>query len=64
MHTDYDLSSSHDVGSSTFEEYLKCGDKLGYTYIGIADHNPSVSIHTQSEIVAIMKKKRVVRRAI
>ena len=58
MHTSYDLSSSHDVGSSTFEEHLKQGTRRGYEYIGIADHNPSVSIHTPSEITAIMKKRK------
>ncbi|MBI5614475.1 hypothetical protein HY947_06120 [Candidatus Gottesmanbacteria bacterium] len=58
IHTSYDLSSSHDLGSATFEEHLKKGVSLGYEYIGIADHNPSVSIHTPSEITAIMKKRK------
>ncbi|KKS45341.1 MAG: polymerase IV, family X protein, partial [Candidatus Azambacteria bacterium GW2011_GWA1_42_19] len=33
------------------------GKSLGYEYIGITDHNPSVSGHTQAQIIDLIKKR-------
>ena len=58
MHTDYNLEPSHDLGTSPFSAYLDRAAQLGYDYIGISDHNPSVTNHTESQIVEIMKKRK------
>jgi DNA polymerase (family 10) len=58
IHTSYDLEPSHDLGTSPFSDYLKKAESLGYEYIGISDHNPSVTNHTVSQIVDIMKKRK------
>lgn len=58
IHTEYDLESSHDVGSNSLEEFLDEAAALGYDYIGISDHNPSMSTHKSSEIVSIMKRRK------
>jgi DNA polymerase (family 10) len=58
LHTSYDLEPSHDLGANSIEEVLDQAQTLGYDYIGISDHNPSVGNHTDGQIVAIMKKRR------
>ena len=58
MHTSYDLSSSHDVGKNPFSDHLDKALALGYEYIGISDHNPGLSNHTEKEIVSIMKRRK------
>ncbi len=57
MHTSYDLESSHDVGRNTLSEHLDRARELGYEYIGISDHNPSVGKHSANEIAEIMHKR-------
>lgn len=58
VHTSYDLSSSHDVGRNTLGEHLSRAADLGYEYIGISDHNPGVSNHTEKQIIDIMKRRK------
>jgi len=58
MHTDYNLEPSHDLGGSTIEEMLDTAVQLGYEYIGISDHNPSVGNHTPKEICTILKRRK------
>ncbi|MCJ7826009.1 PHP domain-containing protein, partial [Patescibacteria group bacterium] len=58
VHTSFDLEPSHDLGANSIEEVLEQTKKLGYDYIGISDHNPSIGNHTEKEIVAIMKKRK------
>lgn len=60
IHTNYDLSSSHDIGKNTFVEHLSKASEFGYSYIGISDHNPSVSNHSSEDVVAIMRKRKEV----
>ncbi len=58
IHSNYDLSPSHDLGASSIEEILKQADKLGYEYVGISDHNPSYTNHTTDQIIAILKARK------
>jgi len=58
IHTDYDLSPSHDLGSSSFVELLDKAAELGYGYVGISDHNPSINNHTEKQIIDIMKRRK------
>ena len=58
IHTNYDLSSSHDLGADPLTAYLDRAGGLGYAYIGISDHNPSVTKHSVSQIVDIMKRRK------
>lgn len=58
IHTSYDLEPSHDLGANTIEEVLDTAAILGYEYIGISDHNPSIGNHTDRQIIEIMKKRR------
>lgn len=58
IHTNYDLSSSHDLGVDPLTAYLDRAAELGYDYIGICDHNPSVTKHSEKQIVEIMKRRK------
>lgn len=58
VHSDYDLSSSHDTGSSSLKELLLKAQDLGYEYLGISDHNPSITNHSDDDIIAIMKRRK------
>lgn len=58
VHTDYDLETSHDLGADPLARHLDRAEKLRYEYIGMSDHNPSVTKHTASQIVEIMKRRK------
>ncbi len=58
IHTNYNFPVSHDLGSSHFYEYLKKAHSLGYEYIGISDHNPSISNQSKEEVISIMRKRK------
>ncbi|MBI2616994.1 hypothetical protein HYW55_02600 [Candidatus Gottesmanbacteria bacterium] len=58
IHTSYDLKPSHDLGSSDLKEILKYADVRKYEYVGISDHNPRVSEHSEIEILSIMKRRK------
>lgn len=57
IHSNIDIEPSHDLGISSISELLTQSSKLGYEYIGITDHNPSVSGHAQSQITELIKKR-------
>ncbi len=58
IHTDYNLEPSHDLGVDQFSDYLDRAAVLGYDYIGISDHNPSIGNHNEKQIVEIMKRRK------
>lgn len=58
IHSNYPIEPSHDLGSSSIRDIAKRASELGYAYIGISDHNPSIMNHTEDRIIAIMKKRK------
>lgn len=57
VHSNFDLELSHDSGKSSLEELTQTALEQGYEYIGIADHNPSVSHHSKLEIIDLIKRR-------
>lgn len=57
VHSSYDLEPSHDLGKSSMEEILEKAQSLNYQYVVFSEHNPSITNHTEKEILAIMKKR-------
>lgn len=57
IHDDYPIEPSHDLGVSSLEGLVAQAKKLNYQYIGISDHSPSVSNHTQEQIVELIRKR-------
>lgn len=57
VHSSYDLEPSHDLGENTYQEILNKAKSLNYEYVVFADHNPSVSKHTENEIIDILRRR-------
>lgn len=57
-HSSFDLEPSHDLGANTFEEMLLRAQELGYQYFTFSEHNPSITNHTKTQIVSIMKRRK------
>jgi len=57
IHSNFDLETSHDSGQNSIEEIAKEGQKLGYQFIGITNHNPS-SKHSTEEIVRKIESQK------
>ena len=58
IHSSYPIEPSHDMGANTMEEMVQKAIELGYTYIGLSDHNPSISKHTKEQIYTILAKRK------
>ncbi len=57
MHSSFDIEPSHDAGTNTMEEFVVKGLSLGYEYLGFTEHNPSLSTHSDSEVIKLIQKK-------
>jgi DNA polymerase (family 10) len=57
-HSSYPIEPSHDMGQSSMEVMLEKAKKLGYSYLGFSEHNPSVSKHTKQQIYDILAKRQ------
>lgn len=58
IHSSYPIEPSHDLGHDEMKEMLKKARELGYEYLGFAEHNPSISKHTEKDIVALLAKRK------
>lgn len=58
VHSDFDIETSHDLGTSSGKDLVKKAKSLGYDYIAFSDHNPSKSKHNEQQIVDILKRKK------
>ena len=57
IHSNIDVEPSHDLGTSSLQELADEAVRLGYEYIGVTEHNPSVSRHTAQQIIDLVKRK-------
>lgn len=57
IHSDFNIETSHDLGSSGLIELVNTAKKLGYEYIAISDHNPSTSTHNKVKIIDLIKRR-------
>ncbi len=58
VHTDFDISTSHDVGSTPALRLLERAIDKNYRYIGFSDHNPRMKDLAESEKKDILLKRR------
>ena len=58
LHSDFPIEPSHDLGASSPEVMVQEAASLGYEYLGFSEHNPSVSKHTEKQIIDILKRKK------
>ncbi len=57
IHSDLVDKSSHDQGKDPVEKLAEKALQMGYSYIGISDHNPSASL-SEKEILVILKERK------
>ncbi|HLL60367.1 MAG TPA: PHP domain-containing protein, partial [Candidatus Nitrosocosmicus sp.] len=57
IHSNYPIEPSHDSGVNSTEEILNRALELNYSYIGFSDHNPSMSTHSEEDILNILKRR-------
>lgn len=58
LHDNFPIEPSHDLGLNSVLEIAEEAKKLKYEYIGISDHSPSVSNHSEEEIINLIKKHK------
>lgn len=58
VHSSFAIEPSNDQGLDSFETLLKKAKNLGYEYLGLSEHNPSLSQHSSKEIIEILKRKK------
>jgi DNA polymerase (family 10) len=57
LHSNYPIEPSHDLGADSFETIIKKGKSLGYDYVGLSDHSPGFSTHSEKQIIDIVKRR-------
>lgn len=57
LHSSFPVEESHDPGKDSMEDMVKHAIKLGYSYVGFSEHNPSVSQHTPEQTYKLIKSK-------
>jgi DNA polymerase (family X) len=57
IHSSFPIEPSHDLGRNTIEEMILKAKELGYECLGFSEHNPSVSKHTDAQIVELIKRR-------
>lgn len=65
VHSSFDIEPSHDLGENTIEEMIGEAERLGYSYLGFTEHNPSRSKHSDRQVIALIKaRNRVIDKFI
>ncbi len=60
IHSSFDIHPSHDLGSNSFEEFVKKAKDLHYAYIGFSEHNPKSSMKEEGILSLLKKKKEII----
>jgi DNA polymerase (family 10) len=58
LHSNFPIEESHDPGTDSLEEMIKKAEALNYEYIGFSEHNPSLSNHSEKQIIKLLKAKK------
>jgi DNA polymerase (family 10) len=65
IHTKLDFPTSHDMGSSSVAELLDQATALGYSYLGLSDHNPKQKGLSPAErYAAVAKRNQEIEQAV
>jgi len=57
LHSSFPIQPSHDLGHTSAKEMVEYAKKLKYEYVGFAEHNPSVSGHTNDQIYSLIARR-------
>lgn len=58
IHSSFPIEPSHDLGANSPEEIVKEAKMLGYSYLGLSEHQPSVANHTPEQMVRLITEKK------
>lgn len=58
LHTNFPIEPSHDLGENSAEEMISKALALKYDYLAFTEHNPSLSQHSESQIVDLLQKRK------
>lgn len=58
IHSNIDIASSHDMGESSLVQLAQMGEKLGYQYLGITDHNPKTKDLSVRKSLDLLKRRK------
>lgn len=58
LHDNFPIEPSHDLGVNSVDQITHKAKQLGYEYIGISDHSPSIGNHTKDEIIKLIEKHK------
>lgn len=58
LHCLSDFRPSHDPGISTMEEVIEKAADLGYEYVCLGEHNPSLTHYKTKDVIKIIEEKR------
>jgi len=58
LHSSFPIEPSHDEGADSMETMARKAIELGYEYLGFSEHNPSLSQHSEKEIIDLLKRKK------
>lgn len=56
-HSSFDIEPSHDLGRDGIEEMRKKAERMNYEYLGLSEHNPSQSNHSNIEFYKIIEAR-------
>lgn len=57
LHSNFPLEPSHGPGVNAIQEIVQKGKDLGYVYMGISDHSPSLTNHSKEDIIRLIEKR-------
>ena len=57
LHSSFPIEPSHDLGSDSFEKMIERAKELNYKYVGLSDHSPGRSTHSDEQIISLITKR-------
>lgn len=57
-HSNIPIEESHDPGNDSIEQMAQRAYRLGYQYLGLSEHNPSISQHTEQQFYKLIAFKK------
>lgn len=57
-HSNFPIEESHDAGTDPMKVMIQAATKLNYEYLGFSEHNPSLSQHSEKQIIDLIKRKK------
>ncbi len=58
LHSNFPIEESHDPGTDPMEIMIKKAKELGFEYLGFSEHNPSLSQHSEKQILKLIQAKK------